>query len=463
MDEGADVTVFLPFTQDIDPAQLTEFEPCGEVSVRDCEGQTTLTLHQGRSSGLHIVLIGHKELFRQRHPYGDDNGPYEDNWRRYALFARAVLEAFGRLAMTPDILHCLDWTTGLIPVLHRLEYGANRPDHPTARAGTYFAVHNLAMQGSFERSILPKIHIPHLYFRAVEGLELGGKVNYLKAGAEFATILGTHSPTQVDRIQDSGRGDGLETTFRRRKKELVGIINGIDYRAWDPACDPLLPQEFGTADVDLAGKRKCKAHLQATLKLDNGPRTPLICIIGRFDTDSGFDVLAESLIPMLERNVQLVMMGPGQANILERMRNVESSFNTRCRVIGGYHLGTAHTVLGGADVLLMPAHYNPSSALCAIAMRYGVTPLAYAHSGLEDLIVDQTHSPETGTGFAFYTYSSEALLEGLDQARAVYKKAADWKTLVHRCLAQDFSWRESARTYLKAYRRVTRRIRGRKS
>ncbi|MFT4537735.1 MAG: starch synthase [Planctomycetota bacterium] len=461
--EGADVTVFLPFTKEIETDKLSDFGQRGEVCVSDGDRRVTLSLQQGRLGDLQIVLVGHDGLFRSRHPYGDDNGPYPDNWRRYAIFSRAVLESFDRLGMTPDILHCMDWTTGLIPVYHKLEYGANIEGHPTERAGTFFGVHNLAMQGSFERSILPKIRISHEYFRAIDGIELGGKVNYLKAGAEFATIVGTHSPAHVESVQNSERGDGLDKSFRRRKKELVGIVNGIDYRAWDPTNDPLLPQEFGTHDTELAGKKRCKAHLQASLKLDNGPRTPLICIIGRFDSDSGFDILAEALIPILERNVQLVMMGPGQPNILERMRNVESNFTARCRVIEGYHLGTAHALMGGADILMMPAHYNPSSALCAIAMRYGVTSIAYAHGGLQDLIVDHARSPSTGTGFTFHAYTTESLLDGLDNVRNLYKKPTEWRDMVHRCLGQDFSWRESARNYLKAYRRVTRRIRGRKS
>ncbi len=457
---GVELRVFLPFHKDVETERLTDLMHVGQVEVSDAEETTTLGVHVGRVGELPVVLIDHPELFRDRHPYGGPEGPYPDNWRRYALFSRGVLEAMRLLDFKPDVLHCVDWTTGLLPLIHKLEVAGDK-SHPAARAGTYFGIHNLAMQGSFERGILSKIGLPHELFRAIEGIELGAKVNYLKAGAEFATIVGTHSPSMAETLQTAERGDGLEETFRRRKKELVGVQSGIDYRAWDPSADPLLAHSFSAEDQDHSpGKRKCKAALQAGLRLDNGPRTPLVTILGRFDSDSGFDILAEALTPMLERNLQLVLMGPGSPEILERIRTVEQTFGGRCRVIEGYNVNTAHTLLGGADMLILPGHYHASNALCAIAMRYGVVPIVYAHSGLEDTVLDVSGSPKKGTGILFPHYNSNSLLDGVDEIRALYKKAADWKELVKRCLTRDFSWMESGRNYLKAYRRVTRRVRG---
>ncbi len=453
--------VILPFHRELQTDRLVDLTRVGSVEVEDGGERTTLGVHIGRLGELPVVLIDHPVLFRARHPYGDEEGPYPDNWRRYAVFSRGALAALRLLDFKPDVIHCVDWTTGLLPVIHKLEV-ATDPSHPAAKAGTFFGVHNLAMQGSFEREILPRIGLPHELFRHVEGIELGGKVNYLKAGAEFATIVGTHSPSMAERIQTLERGDGLDETFRRRKKELVGVLSGIDYRAWDPSRDPLLAQPFSMEDKDpTAGKRKCKTTLQAGLRLDNGPRTPLVAIIGRFDNDSGFDILAETLTPILERSLELVMMGPGNQEILERIRTIEQTFAGRCRVIEGYNVNTAHTILAGADMLIMPAHYHPSNALCAIAMRYGVAPLVYEKSGLEDTVIDAGANPAKGTGFLFPHYRSDSLLQSIDTARAFYKKAAEWKKLVLRCLTQDFSWHESGRNYQKAYRRVTRRTRGR--
>jgi starch synthase len=456
--EGSDIRVFMPYTRDVDPQPLADLKEVGVVRVRDGQGRIELSVYTALLGDLPIVLFDHPELFHLRHPYGDDEGPYADNWRRYAVFSRGVLESFTLLDFSPDVIHCMDWTTGLIPVLRELEYEKD-PDHPASRAGTYFCINNLAMQGTFEREILPQIGLPHRLFQSVRGLELHGKVNFLKAGAEFATIVGTSSPHAAKRVQDVDRGYGLEETFRRRAKELVGVTNGIDYHTWDPSNDPLLPQQFSAKDRDLAGKRKCKTSLQASLSLDNGPRIPLAAVIGRFDADSGFDLLAEILTPVLERNVEVVLMGNGRPEILDRIRTMETTFSGRCRLIEGYHVNVAHTLLGGADLMILPSHYHPSNALCAIALRYGVVPLIYASSGLEDTVVDVLQDSRRGTGFVFQSYNGDSLLEGFDAARKHYKDAAAWKSLVLRCLRQDFSWQATAKNYLKAYRRVTRRIR----
>ena len=264
-----------------------------------------------------------------------------------------------------------------------------------------------------------------------------------------------------EKIQEKDRGYGLEETFLRRKKELVGITNGIDYSAWNPENDPLLPAQFGSKDRELNGKRRCKAALQAALRLDNGPRTPLACTIGRWDADSGFDLVAEVLNQILERNVELVVMGSGSKEIGERLLTMETAFPGRMRLVEGYNQHTAHLMMGGADLMLLPSHYQPSNPLFAIAMRYGVAPIVYAKSGLEDTVVNLLEDKRRGTGFHFEPYTSEGLMEGVVDAIKSYKEATKWKTVVRRCLAQDFSWESTAAEYLKAYRRVTRRVKAR--
>ncbi len=455
---GVDVEVFLPFTRDVEVDRLSELDDLGSVMYSDELGDVSVDLHRGQLGELNVILVDHPELFRARHPYGDENGPYPDNWRRYAVFARAVLGGLSLAKFKPDVLHCLDWTTGLIPVYHQLEI-QGKPGHPASRAGTFFGVHNQAMQGSFEREILPKIEIPHHLFRSIEGVEMGSKVNYLKAGAEFATILGTHSPDAVSRVDELAHGDGIEETFKRRKKELVGILNGIDYQQWDPREDNLIAQTFGPEDTELVGKRKCKSAMQSAMGLDKSSRLPVMAVIGRFDADNGFDILSEAITPLLERNLQLVLMGPGTPEVFERMHTIEQTFAGRCRVIEGYNVQTAHVLMAGADVAILPSHHHPTNSLCAIGMRYGVVPLCYAGSGLQDTVVDYATTPKKSTGFQFQNYTTESLVEAVDEVRGVFKKTADWNPIALRCLAQDFSWEESGRAYIKAYRRVTRRVR----
>lgn len=454
---GADVRIFLPMSVDVPQ----EFRDSARLVARVLlpKDPTEFEILEGRHEGIPVYLFGEPKLFATRHPYGNDEGPYPDNWRRYASFARAVLESLPLLDFHPDVLHCLDWTTGLVPLLRDIEY-KQREGHPAAYAGTWFAANNLAMQGVFEREVLPLIGLPHSVFKNSEGLELAGKVNFLKAGCEFATIVGTHSPRHAERIQQQDRGYGLEETFRRRSKELVGISNGIDYATWDPSKDPLLPQPFSKDDKDLTGKRKSKATLQQSLNLDLGARIPLAAMIGRFDADSGFDLAAEMLTPILERNVEVVLMGAGQPEITKRFKTMETTFGGRCRVIDGYNHNTAHALMGGADFLLLPSHYHPGHSLAAIGMRYGVVPIVYAQSGLEDYVVDARVDEKKGTGIFFEHYTGEGLLAGIDDARKIYRDAASWKELVMRTMSQDFSWENTANEYIKAYRRVTRRVRG---
>ncbi len=456
-----DVRVFLPQTLDVDPDGLGPLTERADLVVREGPGTQRFKVVEGHLGELPIYLFENEALFGKRYPYGDRDGPYPDNWRRYALFSLAVLQSLEPLDFVPEILHCMDWTAGLVPLYHRHLFAEPHPDHPISQAGTYFAIHNLAMQGIFEREILPHIGIPHRYFKNIEGIELGGKVNFMKAGAEFATIVGTHSPGHAQKIQERDRGYGLEDTFQRRKKELIGINNGIDYEAWNPESDPALPASFRPTDRDFSGKRKCKAVLQSALKLDNGPRTPIACTIGRWDADSGFDLVAEVLTEILERNVELIVMGQGSPEMSQRLLTWEGAFVGRMRVIDGYDPQSAHLMMGGADILLLPSHYQPANPLFAIGMRYGVVPVIYARSGLEDAIPDFTVDKRHGTGFHFLPFTGEGLMSGLTECLKAYRDPEKWRLLVRRALSQDFSWEATAQEYLKAYRRVLRRSKAR--
>lgn len=461
-ESGHDVRIFLPSSRFVDLESLEGLRHVGSVKVRDGVGPAVFQIHTWEEGDVPVFIFDHSRMFGARNPYGGEEGPYPDNWRRYGLFARAVLASLETLGFEPEVLHCLDWTTGLVPVIQELEYTSKKPGHPAAQAGTFFQVQNLASQGTFEREILPKLGLPHRVFQNVGGVELAGKVNFLKAGCEFATILGTHSPGHALRIQQQDRGYGLEEVFRRRGKELVGIANGIDYQAWDPANDPALPQTFSAKDKTLSGKRKSKAMLQAELGLDNGPRTPVAAMIGRFDSDSGFDLVAEVLTQILEHNFEVVLMGAGRPDIHERLKTMEATFTGRCRVIEGYNIELAHRIMGGSDLLLLPSHYHPGNPLGAIAMRYGVVPVVYAQSGLEDFVSDMGNSGRTGTGLHFDPYSGAGLIESIERARKLYRNAAVWKNAVGRCMRQDFSWTATAVEYAKAYRRVTRRVKPRR-
>ena len=461
--EGNRVMVFIPRCAGMDRDALARGIKVGEVTVRDFDGEDVLfKLIETRVKDLPVIVLDNERWFNARNPYGDEQGPYLDNWRRYSLFSRAFLEALQVLKFTARVIHCMDWTTGLIPVYHDLEYADREGPHAAKNAGTWFSVHNLAMQGAFERDVLPKIGIPHSEFREIGGVALDGKVNFLKAGGEYATVIGTHSLAHAERIQEQDRGYGLEELFLRRKKELVGIPSGIDYMAWDPSRDPALVANFSATDRDpVKAKLRCKAALQKAMGLDNGPRQPIACLVGRWDADNGFDLLANTFPEILERGIQLVILGTGPPDLAQKLKTLETTFAGRCKIVEGFTPHVAHQMMGGADFLLLPSHYQPSNPMYAIAMRYGVVPLIYAQGGLDDKVVDLRTS-KTGTGLHFEPYTTEGLLKALEEMLALYKHPDDWKRLVKRCLTQDFSWEATAAEYTKAYRRVTRRARRRR-
>ncbi len=457
---NADARIFMPRTVAVEAEKLSELETIATVMVAGAEVRLPFDIQRGYLDELPVYLIDQPQLLGSRHPYADDDGPYADNWRRYALFSRALLECLPLIDFPPDVIHGLDWTFGMLPVFHKLHYLGKTEGHPAERAGTFFSIQNLAMQGAFEREILPRLGLPHELFRTVEGVELGGKVNFLKAGAEFATVIGTNSPSQAERIQETDRGYGLEDTFQRRKKELVGIHNGVDYAAWNPAQDPLLVANFGPADKDLSGKRKCKADLQSALQLDVSPKTLLACHIGRWDADSGFDLLAEIMALLLEHDVELVAMGAGGEEVTRRLRTIEGTFVGRLRVIEGYDAAAAHRLMAGADVLLLPSHYQPTNPLAPIALRYGVLPILFKESGLGATLPSIEDAPDAGLAAHFAPYTGDGLLSGILRTAGLHG-GDGWEQVQKRLLAQDFSWENTAAEYLKAYRRVTRRIRGR--
>jgi len=461
---GNQVRLFIPRSADMDQDILRSAVEVGRVTVQDhLEGDTEFRILETRVKELPVYILDQPRWFNDRNPYGDDSGPYLDNWRRYTHFSRAFLEALQVVGFKPSVIHCMDWTTGMIPVIQDLEYMDLEEKHAAAKAGTWFSIHNLAMQGVFERDVLPSMGLPHDVFKEVDGVALEGKVNFLKAGAEFSTVIGTHSISHAERIRQKDRGHGLESLLERRKKEFVGIHNGIDYAAWDPTRDPALVANFSATDKDpTKGKLKNKAALQKALGLDNGPRQPIACLVGRWDADNGFDLLANIFPDILERGVELVILGQGPPELVKKLRTLETTFAGRVKIIEGFTPHVAHQIMGGSDVLLLPSHYQPSNPMFAIAMRYGVVPLVYHQSGLDDKVVSVVEN-DTGTGFYFEPYTPEGLLGGLDSVLEYYKDPGDWRRLVKRCMAQDFSWENTATEYTKAYRRVTRRARRRRN
>ncbi|HET9320905.1 MAG TPA: glycogen synthase GlgA [Bryobacteraceae bacterium] len=373
--------------------------------------------------------------------YGDSSGDYPDNAVRFAVLARAVL-AVARRVFRPQILHCHDWQTGLVPVYLRTVF-AHDPTFLGLR--TLFTIHNLGYQGLFPPSVLPQIGLDRRVFN-MDGLEFFGKVNFMKGGLNFSDALSTVSRRYAAEIQTEEYGFGLDGVLRARSGELHGILNGADYGNWNPETDPHLVAHY-SAD-DLRGKRECKRDLLREFGLPEAAvARPLLGVVSRLTSQKGIELILENVPELVKDKLCLVLLGSGDAEYEEKLREAAAAYPDHIAFRAGYDEALAHKIEAGSDMFLMPSQYEPSGLNQLYSLRYGTVPVVRATGGLDDTI-------DEGTGFKFQEYSAPALLEAIRAASAVFKDRNAWEAIVRRGMRKDFSWRGSAAEYAALYRRL---------
>ena len=383
---------------------------------------------------------------RPGNPYLTADGQaHADNAARFDLLARAataVAGGFTDLAWQPDVVHCNDWQTGLIPVhmlLHRVP------------AATVYTVHNLGYQGLFPMDTRTELGLPAWLWHP-EALEFYDHLSFMKGGAVFADRLTTVSPTYAAEIQTSAHGWGLEGLFHQRAADLTGILNGIDHRAWDPATDPHLPVHFDAAD--LGGKAENKARLQAEMGLAEEPDVPLLGFISRLADQKGVDLLLGALGEMLEQGVQLAVLGSGEHTYENALTRFADHYPGRVAVRIGFDEGLAHRIEAGADIFLMPSRFEPCGLNQLYSLRYGTVPVVRAVGGLADSVVDATpehlHAGEA-TGVTFSGETPAALATAVARAVALYRDPGTWRRLQQTGMDRDFTWQRSAAAYVDQY------------
>jgi len=395
--------------------------------------------------GVRYYFVDDPEFFARDNFYGDRAGDYPDNAERFAEFARAAIEV-ARLFFPAEVIHCHDWQAALLPVFLRTVYAA---DPAFAQVATVLTVHNLGYPGLFPRGTLERVGLPKELFD-VDALEYYGKVNYLKGGMLFADYLTTVSRRYAQEIQTSEFGYGLEGVLRRRAGRVVGILNGVDYSAWDPRRDRLIAARYSPAN--LAGKLRCKKDLLAQMGLpEENLNRPLVGIVSRFVDQKGFDLIDEVAEEMLEEDLVLAALGTGLPKYEELFRRLAAQWPERVGVRIGYDDALAHRIEAGADIFLMPSHYEPCGLNQIYSMRYGTVPVVRATGGLDDTIEPFDPAAGQGTGFKFSAYTGRAMLDSLRQALAVYRDRDAWRRLQQNGMAKDFSWKTSAEEYAKLY------------
>lgn len=409
-----------------------------------------IRLLEGRLPGTSIPLwlVDIPSLFdRPGNPYlGPDGRDWHDNALRFAMFARAVtaisLNQAG-LDWHPDVVHCNDWQTGLVPAL--LSLSAPRP-------ATVFTVHNLAYQGLFPPELLQQLGLPTALW-TMDGLEFYGELSFMKGGLMFADMINTVSPTYAEEIRTPEYGYRLDGLLRHRAERLVGILNGADYKEWNPAGDSHIPHHYDRDN--LQGKAADKAALQKQLGLARDVTLPLIGFVGRLVEQKGVDLLLAVLAELLEQTVQVAILGSGNKAFEQALSELAGHYPQRCHVTIGFSETLAHRIEAGADLFVMPSRFEPCGLNQLYSLRYGTVPVVRRTGGLADTVVDFAAADEDATGFVFEEASPVALASALQRALDLYRSEPDtWRQLIRNGMRQDFSWQQSARAYLDLYQQA---------
>jgi starch synthase len=398
--------------------------------------------------GVRYYFVEDSEYFDREQLYGVAGKDYPDNAERFAEFCRAVIE-FTKHVWMPDVVHCHDWQSALVPVLLRTQYTA---DFTLQGLPVVFTIHNMGYHGQFKRDTLRKIGLPASLFR-VEAMEFFGDVNFLKGGLVFSDYLTTVSRRYAEEIQTAEYGHGLDGVVRHRADCLVGILNGVDYAAWNPENDKLVAANYSPRD--LSGKLVCKRDLLEAFSLPAETMgKPVFGIISRFTDQKGFDLLADVAPDLLTEDLTIVALGTGEPKYEKLFHELARLYQGRIAVKVAYDNVLAHKIEAGADTFLMPSRYEPCGLNQIYSLKYGTVPVVRATGGLDDTIEQFDPGTGQGTGFKFQEYDGAALLGAVRQALAAYRDPASWRRLQLNGMAKDFSWRASALEYARLYERA---------
>ncbi len=403
----------------------------------------------GRAGGLDIIAVNAAHLYdRPGNPYtGPDRLDWPDNWKRFAALSYAAYEiARGAIdGYRPAIIHCHDWQAAMTPAY--IAFNA-----PT-RAKTVLTVHNIAFQGRFEWSIFNDLRID---FRAAQegAIEYFGGIGFLKAGLQTADALTTVSPTYALEIKGPAYGMGLEGLLQARAADLVGILNGIDDRAWDPQVDPALHTHFSHNSTELrAGNKRA---LELRFNLDDTPG-PLFSVVSRLTWQKGLDMLVETVDGLVAAGGKLVVLGSGDAEIENGLAGAVMRHPGKVGFVRGYDEALSHLIQGGADVMMVPSRFEPCGLTQLYGLRYGCVPLVSRVGGLADTVIDANEAAvEAGvaTGIVFAPATADALRDAILRAIRLHGREKVWRKMQRRGMKSDVSWDLSAEKYAKLYSKL---------
>jgi len=447
---GCDLKIVMPYYRMVKASGLPIEYLGQEIEVPIGDETLKADVYQGRlDQDIPVYFIGRDEFFDREYLYGTPRGDYFDNAERFIFFSKAVLNFCQLLSFSPSIIHHHEWQTGLIPAYLRSIYQNDPLFSPTA---VVFTIHNIAYQGIFKKEKFRLTGLPIEMYNP-EGIEFWERINFMKAGIVYADVINTVSQKYSEEIQTSEYGYGLEGILSKRKDDLYGILNGVDYQEWDPSDDTHLVARYNPHD--LSGKRECKKDLLKEFHLPPSLESfPLLGMISRLADQKGFDLLAEILDELFTLDIGFVLLGTGEQKYHDLFTEVARKYPQKAGIRIAYDDRLAHKIEGGADFFLMPSKYEPCGLNQIYSLRYGTIPIVRATGGLDDTIVNYDPVTGKGNGFKFVRYDAKEFLNQMKVAIGFYSRPKQWKQLLRNAMTTDFSWQRSAKLYLQLYRKA---------
>jgi starch synthase len=453
---NADIRVAMPMYGSISedkfniievPDSDFEIDLGGEI-IRGKLNETSIKVD---SKQIQVYLLENGFYYSRNGLYVDVNTNFEfpDNADRFIFFSRGILEALKKINWKPDIIHCNDWQTGLIPIYLKTIYA---DDAFYRDIKTIFSIHNLAYQGIFDKFTLLKTGLSWEVF-TMEGIEFYDRINFMKAGVVYSDFITTVSPRYAEEICSSVEyGYGLEGVLANRKANLVGILNGADYNTWSPLKDSLIPQNYSGRNI--AMKLVNKKALLEKFNLPFRESVPVVGMISRLADQKGFDIIEAAADELMKLDLQMVFLGAGELKYQQFLEKLKQQNSEKIGVLIGFDNELAHLIEAGSDMFLMPSRYEPCGLNQMYSLKYGTVPIVRATGGLDDSIEQYNLQTKSGIGFKFIEYDKTHLVDAVKLASDVYKDKQAWTQLMKNGMKQDFSWKASAKRYIKLYKEI---------
>jgi len=408
-------------------------------------------IHKARlpDSDVDVYFVVNDHYFNRNGFYQEGGKDYPDNLARFTFFCRSVIELLVTGEFEAEIVHCHDWQTALIPAYLKTGVSVSGLEHAPK---TVFTVHNIAYQGFFGKNQLPTTGLPWEVFTP-EGIEFYGDINLLKAGFVYADHVTTVSERYAAEIMTPEQGCGMESIVVASRDRLTGILNGVSYETWNPQTDALLPARY--AADDLSGKETCKARLREEMGLVREPEMPLLAALSPLEMQKGAELLSGSLEVLLFANeIQLVLVSENTSNSDRQLQELQARFPNQVGFRRGCDDSFVHLVVAGSDMLLMPAQRSSCGTTQLSSLRYGTPPILRQIGAMAEAVRDYNEAQKDGYGFIFHNPDPKDLLHAVRRALSVYRDKTAWTALMRRAMAQDYSWKATARRYENLYRRL---------